>query len=84
MVSEKKAKKEDDRALIVLGLLGMGGVAAYLLYGQGKCTAGQTRTRKCPDGSTIITHTCVNGFFKPTGKTCGVSSGGQIVSFTVS
>ncbi len=36
----------------------------------GPCEEGSTQTKVCPDGSTIITHNCVNGEWVETGNTC--------------
>lgn len=35
-----------------------------------KCSEGETKTKLCPDGSTITTHRCVNGKLVATGETC--------------
>jgi len=35
-----------------------------------ECNTGETQTQVCGDGSTIITHTCVNGKWTETGNTC--------------
>lgn len=34
------------------------------------CYTGETQLQNCPDGSTIITHTCVDGKWKATGNKC--------------
>lgn len=35
-----------------------------------ECKTGETKTATCPDGSTIITHTCDGGKWKETGNKC--------------
>lgn len=37
-----------------------------------ECKIGEIKTSTCPDGSTIITHTCENGKWVETGNTCPV------------
>jgi hypothetical protein len=37
-----------------------------------ECKIGETKIETCWDNSTIITHTCENGKWKPTGATCPV------------
>lgn len=34
------------------------------------CYVGETKTKICSDGSTIITHTCVDGKFSATNNVC--------------
>jgi hypothetical protein len=37
-----------------------------------ECKLGDTKTEKCSDGSTIITHTCIDGKWQPTGNVCPI------------
>lgn len=39
-------------------------------YVQPECQLGETKTETCWDGSTIVTHTCENYKWVPTGNTC--------------
>jgi len=61
-----------------IAMLGSLSVAGYLIYDwmtrQGSaapaCTEGAVNTISCPDGSAVVTDTCVGGQWVPTGNVC--------------